>query len=90
MAAQRQVGGEEDSEVAKGDKIKEEIGWYKLIFGLLTGTYVPLVAWVVHPDSGTPDRLLWWALVLALCIAVLLLLVMWIIYRKIGELGDME
>ena len=76
--------------MAKGDKIKEEIGWYKLIFGLLTGTYVPLVAWVVHPDSGTPDRLLWWALVLALCIAVLLLLVMWIIYRKIGELGDLE
>ena len=76
--------------VAKGDKIKEEIGWYKLIFGLLTGTYVPLVAWVVHPDPGIPDRLLWWALVLALSIAVLLLLVMWIIYRKIGELGDLE
>ena len=76
--------------VAKGDKIKEEIGWYKLIFGLLTGTYVPLVAWVVHPDLGIPDRLLWWALALALSIAVLLLLVMWIIYRKIEELGDLE
>jgi uncharacterized membrane protein YcjF (UPF0283 family) len=34
--------------MSKADRIKEEIGWFKLIFGALIAVDVSLIAWVVQ------------------------------------------
>ena len=40
--------------MAKIDKLKEEIGWLKVIFAILIATDISLVAWVVQ-NYGKPD-----------------------------------
>ncbi len=41
--------------MAKADRIKEEIGWLKVVFGLLIATDISLIAWLAqHFDSANP------------------------------------
>lgn len=71
------------------DKIKEEIGWLKVVFGLLVATDVSPIGWAAQNFSKAPISLLSLA-------AFLVTLVTWGIiavnrraYRKIDELGDL-
>jgi hypothetical protein len=70
----------------KIDKLKEEIGWLKVIFGILVATDISLVAWLVQ-NYGKAHPIL-----LAVCaIAVLFstIGVVWVnrvAYQKIDEL----
>ena len=71
------------------DKIKEEIGWLKVVFGLLVAIDVSLIGWAAQKFSGAPISLLSLA-------AFLVTLVTWAIiavnrraYGKIDELGDL-
>ena len=44
--------------MAKIDKLKEEIGWLKVIFAILIATDISLVAWVVQNYGKTGPLLL--------------------------------
>ena len=39
------------------DKLKEEIGWLKVIFAILIATDIPLTAWLIQ-NHGKANRLL--------------------------------
>jgi len=39
-----------DRAMAKIDRLKEEIGWLKLVFGLLVAIDVSLVGWLAGPE----------------------------------------
>ncbi len=43
--------------MSKAERIKEEIGWLKLVFGILVAIDVSLVAWLAQ-NYGTADRVL--------------------------------
>jgi predicted phage tail protein len=74
--------------MSKGDRLKEEIGWLKLVFGALLAVDVSLVAWLAQ-NYATADRVL----VLAGLAATLILtgVVVWVnrlAYRRIEQLED--
>lgn len=70
------------------DKIKEEIGWLKLIFGLTAATDLSLIAWAFQKYTVMPD----WLFASSVClILVMTYFVIWInliAYRKINLLGE--
>ena len=71
------------------DKLKEEIGWLKVIFAILIATAISLAAWVIQ-NYGKANR----ALTIAGAAAVLLIItiIIWInsvAYRKIDKLEDL-
>jgi 4-hydroxybenzoate polyprenyltransferase len=75
--------------VARIDKLKEEIGWLKIIFGVLIATNISLVAWLVQ-SYGKATQLL-----LIACVIVIFLVTLAIVwvnraaYRKIDELEEL-
>ncbi len=73
----------------KSDAIKEELGWLKVIFGLLTAIGASLLAWVGQ-NLGHPDRVLAWVAIVA--VAVVTGGVVWVnrlAYRRIRELEQL-
>ncbi|HEX5758933.1 MAG TPA: hypothetical protein VF121_07030 [Thermoanaerobaculia bacterium] len=76
--------------MARSDSIKEELGWLKLVFGVVVAIDASLVAWVAQ-NLGGPKRVL-----TALAVAVILILVavlVWLnvlAYRRIRELERIE
>lgn len=75
--------------MSKADKLKEEIGWLKVVFAILVATDISLVAWLAQ-NYASANMLL-----LVFCgIAVLLVTgaVVWVnrtAYRKIDELEEL-
>jgi predicted phage tail protein len=74
--------------MSKADRLKEEIGWLKLVFGALLAVDVSLVAWLAQ-NYATAGRVL----VLTSLVAILILtgVVVWVnrlAYRRIEQLED--
>jgi hypothetical protein len=44
--------------MSKTDKLKEEIGWLKVVFGILVATDISLVAWMAQSYNKAPIFLL--------------------------------
>lgn len=75
--------------MAKIDKLKEEIGWLKIIFAILIATNISLVAWVVQNYGKTSLPLL---IVGTIGVLLLTSVIIWInrvAYRKINELEEL-
>ncbi len=75
--------------MSKADGIKEELGWLKVVFGVLVAVDVSLVAWVAQ-NFSSPNRVLVWGAILA--VAVVTAGVVWInrlAYRRIRELEQL-
>jgi hypothetical protein len=75
--------------MSKADGIKEELGWLKVVFGVLVAVDVSLVAWVAQ-NFGSSNRALVWGAIFA--VAVLTIGVVWInrlAYRRIRELEQL-
>jgi len=43
--------------MSKSDRIKEELGWLKLVFGLLVAVDVSLIAWLAQNYASAPSVL---------------------------------
>lgn len=71
------------------DKIKEEIGWLKVLFGLLVVIDVSIIGWSAQNFSNTPVLLIVVAAVLVVLITCAIIVVNRRAYRKIDELGDL-
>ena len=75
--------------MAKIDKLKEEIGWLKIIFAILIATDISLVAWVVQNYGKTSLLLLIVGAIGGLLITFAIVWVNRIAYRKINELEEL-
>jgi len=42
--------------MSKSDRIKEEIGWLKVVFGILVATDISLIAWLAQ-NFGSASRI---------------------------------
>ena len=75
--------------MSKIDKLKEEIGWLKVIFGILVATEISLIAWLAQNYEKASQ------LLVAVCgIAVVMVTfgVVWVnrtAYQKIDELEEL-
>ena len=75
--------------MSKTDRIKEEVGWLKVIFGILVATDISLMAWLAQ-NLSSPNRL---QVMMALAaIAFVTIAVVWInhvAYARIKQLEDL-
>ncbi len=70
------------------DKLKEEIGWLKVIFAILLATDISLIAWLVQ-NYGKVNPFLFLIGALAVILLTFLnVLINRIAYRKIDELEE--
>lgn len=75
--------------MAKLDKLKEEIGWMKIIFAILTATDISLVAWLVQNYNETDTLKLVMSIILIVLITGVIVWVNKTAYRMIDELEDL-
>ena len=75
--------------VSEIDKIKEEIGWLKILFGLLVAIDVSLIAWIVQNFSTAVLDLRLLAMILAMLLSCVIIVINRRAYRKIDELGEL-
>lgn len=71
------------------DKIKEEIGWLKVIFAISIATNISLIAWLIQ-SYGKVRLIL--SILGALGALLIMFTIVWInriAYRKIDELGEL-
>ena len=71
------------------EKIKEEIGWFKLLLGLLVVVNVPLVAWIVENFATASFSLRLVAIILALLFTCAMIAINFYAYRTIKKLGEL-
>ena len=72
--------------MAKIDKLKEEIGWLKVIFAILIATDISLVAWVVQSYGKTRPLLLTVGTIGVILFTFVIIWINRVAYRKINEL----
>lgn len=70
------------------DKLKEEIGWLKVVFGLLVAIDISLIGWDAQNVAKAGIILLTLAAVMVVLVTLAIVLVNRIAYSKIDELGD--
>ncbi len=75
--------------MARVDKLKEEIGWLKIIFAILTATDISLVAWLVQNYGKVSLRLLIICAIGAFLVSTAIVLVNRVAYRKIDQLEEL-
>jgi len=74
--------------MSKADRLKEEIGWLKVAFGIAVALDASLVAWLAQNYATAKPVILIAALVAAVVIAAVIVLVNRRAYRRIEELED--
>ena len=75
--------------MSETDKTKEEIGWLKLLLGLLVAVDVPLVAWIVGHFNTASHSLLLVAVILAFLFACVIIAINYYAYWAIKKLGEL-
>ena len=75
--------------MARIDKLKEEIGWLKVIFTILIATDISLIAWAVQNYRKTSLLMLIVGGIGGLLITFAIVWVNRVAYRKINELEEL-
>jgi len=77
-----------DRAMAKIDRLKEEIGWLKLVFGLLVAIDVSLVGWLAQ-NYASASRVLVVGGVIATAVVTLgVVRINRVAYHRMKEMGD--
>ncbi len=71
------------------DKVKEEIGWLKVIFAILLAADISLVAWGVQNYGKSSPLLLTIGVIAAFLVTLTIIWINSIAYRKINKLEDL-
>jgi len=74
--------------MAKIDKIKEQIGWLKIIFGLLTAMVVSIIGFIVTSYKVTDPLILILSLVLVVFLSFGIVITNQKAYTKMDELEE--
>ncbi|MGH9958475.1 MAG: hypothetical protein ACREBC_15300 [Pyrinomonadaceae bacterium] len=77
------------SHVSKVDKLKEEIGWLKVVFGILVATDISLVAWLAQNYASANILLLVFCGIAVVLVTGAVVSVNRAAYRKIDELEEL-
>ena len=75
--------------MAQIDKLKEEIGWIKVIFAILIATDISLIAWLAQNYGKTNPLLLKVGLAIALLVTLVIVWINKAAYRKIDKLEEL-
>lgn len=75
--------------MARLDRLKEEIGWLKIVFTLSVALDASLVAWIARNYASTNTVLLGAGLVAAIVLAGIVVFVNRRAYRQIDQLEDL-
>ncbi len=75
--------------MSEKEKIKEEIGWLKLVFGLLTAVDVPLIAWLFNNFSVVPLTQVLTAISLVIIITCAMIKINFRIYKNLNRLREL-
>jgi len=75
--------------MAKLDKTKEEIGWLKIIFGVLFATDISLIAWLFQNYGNAGKFFLVLCAVTAFLITFVIVWINRVAYQKIDALEEL-
>ena len=75
--------------MAQIDKLKEEIGWLKVIFAILIATDISLIAWLAQNYGKAPSLLLTIGLAVAVLVTLIIIWINNVAYRKIDKLEEL-
>ena len=75
--------------MSKAEKLKEEIGWLKVVFGILVATDISLLAWLAQNYNRAPSFLLAIGVLGVLGVTAGIVRVNKTAYRKIDELEEL-
>lgn len=75
--------------MGKIDEIKEQIGWLKVVFGLLTAIDIGLISWLAKNYTIANTILLYLVLLVVAICTLGIIFVNRKAYRKIKELKDL-
>ena len=75
--------------MSKSDKIKEQIGWLKVIFGILTAIIVSLVGFIATSYKTTEPLILIAALILTIMLSFAIIVVNKKAFSKMDEPEDL-
>lgn len=75
--------------MSEAEKLKEEIGWLKVVFGILVASDISLLAWLAQNFAEALHFLVTICLVAELLVTIGIVGVNRAAYRKINELGKL-
>ena len=84
---QQRALGSLSTEMSRSEKLKEEIGWLKVVFGILAATDVSLLAWLVQNYRSANALLL---VIGALAVAGITAAVVWVNHRAYQKIDELE
>jgi len=75
--------------MGKMDKIKEQIGWLKVAFGIAVATAVTLIGWLASNYESVQIYLSIASFVVILAVLVLIIIINKIAFKKMDELEEL-
>ena len=75
--------------MSKNEKIKEQIGWLKVVFGILSAVLVSLTGWLAVNYNTSDAIIVYIAIFLIVVSAILIIFVNKKAYNKIDELEEL-
>ncbi len=84
---QQRALGSLSTEMSRSEKLKEEIGWLKVVFGILAAIDVSLLAWLAQNYRSANALLL---VIGALAVAGITAAVVWVNHRAYQKIDELE
>ena len=75
--------------MGKIDKIKEQIGWLKVAFGIAVATAITLIGWLASNYESVQIYLSIASFVVILAVLVLIIIINKIAFKKMDELEEL-
>lgn len=74
--------------MSKNEKIREQIGWLKVVFGILSATLISLCGWLATKYNTADDFVTTITVLLIVFISLLIVFINKKAYSKMDELED--
>ena len=75
--------------MSRSEKIKEQIGWYKVVFAVFTATLVSLLGWTATHYNSSEASIVYAAVFLILVLSFLLIKINKKAFQMIDELEEL-
>ncbi|WP_324171208.1 hypothetical protein [Sulfurimonas sp.] len=75
--------------MSKNEKIKEQIGWLKVVFGILSAILLSLSGWLATHYKSSDDISIMITTILIVCFSLAIVVVNKQAYKKIDELEEL-
>ena len=72
--------------VSQNERIKEELGWFKVVFGVLVAMGASMVAWLAQNYSTARPVLLVVTFLLVVCLVGGIVWVNWVVFKRLDQL----